>query len=160
MAGASQNAARLGHQREDVAGADDIGSNGVFRRGSLHGTRAVGGGDAGGDAFGGLDGDGELGAEAGAVALHHQRQAETLAALAVHRHADQATGVLGHEVDVFGAHGLGGHDQVAFVLAVFVIHQDDHLALTNVLEQFFDAVECHGQFLNSSDSRFRPGKLR
>ncbi|SST08960.1 Uncharacterised protein [Acinetobacter baumannii] len=142
--GASQGTARLGHQREDVAGADDVGGHGVLRRRSLHGAGAVRGGDAGGDALGGLDGDSELGAEAGAVALHHQRQAEALATLAGHRHADQAAGMLDHEVDVFGADAFGGHDQVAFVLAVLVIHQDDHLALADVFDQFVDRVECHG----------------
>ena len=51
--------------------------------------------------------------------------------------------MLGHEVDVFGLAAFGGHDQVAFVLAVFVIHEDDHLALADVFNQFFDAIERH-----------------
>ncbi|MNP62402.1 hypothetical protein D3C76_1576770 [compost metagenome] len=51
--------------------------------------------------------------------------------------------MLGHEVDVLGLAALGGHDQVAFVLAVFVIHEDDHLALADVFNQFFDAIERH-----------------
>ncbi|MCY1173795.1 hypothetical protein D9M73_139700 [compost metagenome] len=143
MAGAGQGAARLGHQREDVAGADDVFGLGVARGGRLHGARTIGGGNTGGDAFGGLDRHGELGAEARAVARRHQRQLQRFATLAGHRHADQATGVLGHEVDVLGLAALGGHDQVAFVLAVFVIHEDDHLALADVFNQFFDAIERH-----------------
>ncbi|MNC24362.1 hypothetical protein D3C75_724150 [compost metagenome] len=51
--------------------------------------------------------------------------------------------MLGHEVDVLGAHALGGHDQVAFVLAILVIHENDHLALANVLDQLGDIVERH-----------------
>ncbi|MCY1279753.1 hypothetical protein D9M69_553830 [compost metagenome] len=144
MAGTGQHTARLGHQREDVAGADDVVGLGTLGGGHLHGACAVGGGDAGGHAFGGFDGHGELGAEAGAVARRHQRQLQQLAALAGHRHADQATGEAGHEVDVLGLHALGGHDQVAFVLAILVIHEDDHLALADVFDQFFDAVESHG----------------
>ncbi|KAF1053240.1 MAG: hypothetical protein GAK43_01527 [Stenotrophomonas maltophilia] len=143
VAGTGQHATGLGHQRENVPGADDIGSHGILGGGGLHGAGAVGGGDTGGHAFGGLDGNGELGAEARAIALHHQRQAQALATLTGHGHAHQTTGVLDHEIDVFGAGALGGHDQVAFVLAVFVIHEDDHLALTDVFYQFFDRVECH-----------------
>ncbi len=143
VASAGQGTAGLGHQRENVAGADDVFSLGVFRRSRLHGACAVGSGNTGGHAFGRFDGHGELGAEAGTVARRHQGQLEQLATLAAHRHADQATGVLGHEVDVFGLAALGGHDQVAFVLAVFVIHEDDHLALADVFNQFFDAIERH-----------------
>src|SRR5690606_25162372 len=104
---------------------------------------AVGGGDAGGNAFRRLDGHGEVGGVAGAVVEHHQRQVELLAALLGQGQADQAAGVSGHEVDVFRAYLLGGNDEVAFVLAIPVIHQDDHFALANVFDDFFDAVQCH-----------------
>ncbi|MNK84608.1 hypothetical protein D3C87_1044600 [compost metagenome] len=143
VAGTGQGTAGLGHQREDVARADDVFSLGITGGGSLHGARTVGGGNAGGHAGGRFDRYSELGAETGTVARCHQRQLEQFAALAAHRHADQATGVLGHEVDVLGLAALGGHDQVAFVLAVFVIHEDDHLALADVFNQFFDAIERH-----------------
>ena len=143
MPGTRQHAARLRHQRKDVAGADDVIGGRIRRGSSLHGARAVSGRNTGADADGGLDGDGKLGAKTGAVALHHQRQLQPLAALQTHRHADQATAVASHEVDVLGLAGLGGHDQVAFVLAVFVIHQDDHLAGANIFDQFFDAVQFH-----------------
>ncbi len=42
VAGTGQHAAGLGHQREDVAGADDVFGLGAFRRGGLHGACAVG----------------------------------------------------------------------------------------------------------------------
>ncbi len=143
MAGTRQHATGLGHQREDVPWADDVLGLGIACGGGLHGTGAVGGRDAGGDAFGRLDRHGELGTEARTVARRHQRQLERFAALAGHRHADQATGMLGHEVDVLGLAALGCHDDVAFVLAVFVIHEDDHLALADVFHQLFDTVERH-----------------
>jgi len=65
----------------------------------------------------------------GFVFIGHQRQAQLLATLAGQRQADQAAAVARHEVDVLGAGKRGCHDQVAFVLAVLVIHDDDHLAL-------------------------------
>ena len=55
VAGADQHAARLlRHHREDVAGLT-MSAALAWRHGGLHGARAVGGGDAGGDALGGLD---------------------------------------------------------------------------------------------------------
>ena len=143
MAGTRQHATGLRHQREDMAGADDVIGGCIRCCGSLDGARAISSGDTGADADCGLDRDSKLGTKAGAVTLHHQRQLQALAALQAHRHADQATAVTRHEVDVLSLTGLTGHDQIAFVLAVFVIHQDDHLAGANIFDQFFDAVEFH-----------------
>ena len=47
-----------------------------------------------------------------------------------------------------GAHVLGGHDQVAFVLTVLVVHDDDHPAGTQVLEDLVDGIEWHVAFLD------------
>jgi hypothetical protein len=94
--------------------------------GGLHRARPVGGGDAGGDALGGLDRNGEGGAVRCLVVARHQRQAELTAARFGQRQADQAAAVGGHEVDGLGRDVLGGHHEVALVLAVFFIDQDDH----------------------------------
>ena len=48
--------------------------------------------------------------------------------LALDRHADHAAGVADHERHRLGRHGLGGHDEVALVLAVGVVDDDDDLA--------------------------------
>ena len=45
----------------------------------------------------------------------------------------------GHEVDGVGRHELGGHHEVALVLAVLVVDDDDHLAGGDVLERLLDA---------------------
>ena len=55
--------------------------------------------------------------------------------------ADQAAAVLGHEVDGFGRDFFGGHGEVAFVFAVFVVDQDDHAALADFFDGFFDGGE-------------------
>ncbi len=144
VAGTRQYATRLRHQREDVARADDVFGFRSARHGSLHGPRTVCGGNAGGHAFSRLDGNGELGAETGTIARRHQRQFEQLTALAGHRHADQAAGEACHEVDVLGGDAFGGDDDVALVLAVLVIHEDDHLAGADVFDQFFSGIERHG----------------
>ena len=43
-----------------------------------------------------------------------------------------------HEVDGFGGNELGGHEQVAFVFAVFGIGDDDHFAGFEVSQDFGD----------------------
>ena len=63
------------------------------------------------------------------------------AALAGQRQAHQAARVRDHEVDVGRAHQLGGHDQVAFVLAVLVVDDHDHAAGADFVEQFGDGCK-------------------
>ena len=69
-----------------------------------------------------------------AVVLGHQRQAKLLDPLARQRQADQATRMLGHEVDRFGRGALRGNYEVALVFAVLVIDQDEHPALAGFLD--------------------------
>ena len=64
----------------------------------------------------------------GAVARRHRRQLQALAALARQRQADQAAAEARHEVDRLGRDVVGGEHQVALVLAVFLVDQDDHAA--------------------------------
>ena len=112
------------------------------RDGGPHGVRAVVGRDAGGDALGGLDRHREVGALLAVGVADHQRQAQLRAALAGQRQADQAAAEARHEVDVLGAHQARGHEQVAFVLAVLVVDDDDHAAGGEVGEDVLDAVEA------------------
>jgi hypothetical protein len=91
VAGADQHAF-AGGDREDVAGLHDV-VGGVLGHGDLDGARAVGGGNAGGDAFGGFDGDGEGGAELVPL-FAPSGQAELLAALFGQGQADQAAACL------------------------------------------------------------------
>ena len=98
---------------------------------------AVRGADAGGDAHFCVDGFGESRAMDARVDQRHERQMEFIAALLGEREADQAAAKLGHEVDGFGRDFFGGHGEVAFVFAVFVVDQDDHAALSDFLDGFF-----------------------
>ena len=47
----------------------------------------------------------------------------------------------GHEVDDLGRDVLGRAHQVALVLAVLTVQDDDRLALAQVLDHFRDVVE-------------------
>ncbi len=69
---------------------------------------------------------------------HHQRNLELVEPLAGHRHADQAAAVRGHEVDDLRRHLLGRDRQVAFVLAILVVDDDDHLAAADGVDGVLD----------------------
>ena len=66
-------------------------------------------------------------------------QAELVAALRRQREADQPAPLLGHEVDRLGRRELGGERQVALVLAVLVVADDDHPPGADLLQRLFDA---------------------
>ncbi len=74
--------------------------------------------------------------------------------LARQRQADQAAAVLGHEVDRRGRRHLRRDDEVALVLAAFVVDQDEHPAVARFLDDFLgrrgDFDEAHaGAIANS-----------
>jgi len=108
------------------------------RDGRADGGGAVDRRDAAADAVAGVDRDRERGTEWRPVLAHHHRQAELLALVLGERQADEPPAVRGHEVDVLRRDTLGGDAQVALVLPVLVVHQDDHAAGADVLQRLLD----------------------
>ena len=141
---AHQHAAGLRDQREHVPRLDDVLGLRILRGGHLHGERPVVRRDAGGDALGGLDRDGEVGAVARAVLLHHRPQPEALGMRLGDRHADQAAPVLREEVDLVRAYIVRGEHEVALVLAVLVVDQDDDLAGADRADDLDDRADGDG----------------
>ena len=142
MAGAAEHPAGQRAEREDVAGPVE-----VFRaRGGVDegadGDGAIVGGDAGGDAAAGVHGGGEGGAVRLGVVAHHQADLEVVEALAQHGHADEAAAVAGHEVHRLRGDLVGGHQEVALVLAILVVHHHQHPARPDLLDGFLDGGEC------------------
>ena len=76
-----------------------------------------------------------------AVLAGHAFEAEGVGAFVGDRDADEAAPVGGHEVDGFGGDFFGGHDEVAFVLTVFVVGDDDHAPGAEFGEDVFDGVK-------------------
>ena len=115
---------------------------------------AVGRGDAGRHALARLDRDGERGAERRLVVVGHRAQAELVGALLGQAEADQAARVRRHEVDRLGRRELRGDRQVALVLAVRVVDDDDDAALADLLDRLLDRGErrrhCHARRLRST----------
>ena len=149
MACPAENAARIRHQRKDMTRLNQIRSLCAPGNGGLNRAGTIRGGNAGGHAFSGLDREGELGPETGMIAVNHQRQTELLTAGTGHWHADQTTTKPRHEIDGLRRAEFRSHHQIAFVFAIFVIHQDDHLALPDICNDLFYAVQCHNLFAPS-----------
>ena len=88
--------------------------------------------------------------ERGALALgvlgarHHQRELELVEAGALHRQADHAARVADHERHLLGRHPVGRDDEVALVLAVFVVDDHDELTAPHGVDGSLDFVERHG----------------
>ena len=144
LADALEHAAGLRAQREHVTGLHEIVRRRVGVDRDLDRVAAVGGRDAGRDAFARLDRDRERGAERRLVVLGHRAQAELVGALLGEAEADQPARVRRHEVDRLRRRELRGDRQVAFVLAVLVVDDDDHAALADLLDRLFDSGERCG----------------
>ena len=144
LASTLQDAAVLRLQREDVPRLDEVIGAGVGIDRDLDRASAVGRRDPRGHAVAGLDRDRERGVERGLVLRRHQVEPELVAPLARQRQADQAAAVLGHEVDRLRGRELGGHREVALVLAVLVVADDDHPAPADLLDRLLNRTEGCG----------------
>ncbi len=86
----------------------------------------------------GVDAHGERRALALGVRRDHERQVEVLDPFRGEWDADEPGGVGQEERDLLGRDRIGRHDQVAFVLAVFVVDDHHDLAATNGLDRILD----------------------
>src|SRR6266478_3794262 len=141
LAGADEDAALAGAQREDVARTSEILRLGLGINGGEDGDGAVGGADAGGDAKACVHRFRKRGTVDGSVDRRHEREVELIAALLGEGEADEAAAVLSHKVDGVRGDFFGGHGEVAFVFAVLVVNEDDHAALANFFDSFLDGGE-------------------
>ena len=156
LAGAHQNAALPGAQREHVPRADQIARLGVGRHRHLDRAGSIRGGDPGGDAGGRLDRHGEGGAERRGVLLDHQRQAQLADPVLGQGEADQPAAVRGHEVDGLGSHLLRGHHQIALVLPSLVVGEDHHPPAADVLQRALDERDAVLVAMGRSGHRLTP----
>ncbi len=104
-------------------------------------ARAILRGDPGRDALARLDRDGEGGTERRLVVIRHRPQVELVAALRSQAEADQPAPVRRHEVDRLGSDELRGDRQVALVLAIRVVDDDDEAPRADVLDRLLDRRE-------------------
>ena len=126
---------------EDVAGLDEVARAGRGVDSDLDRAGPVLRGDPGGDALARLDDHGERGAERRLVLVGHLAQPQLVAAFLGQAEADEPAGVRDHEVDRLGRRELGRDRQVALVLAVLVVDDDDEAALADLLDRLLDGRE-------------------
>ncbi len=131
VAGTLEHAALGVAQREDVTGTGKVA--GTCRRITqrLDRDRPIRCGDPGGRAVAVVDGVHERRALRLGVVVDHQRNVERLEAVAREWRADHARGVTDEKGDGLGGGVLGRHDEVALVLAVLVVDDDDDLTATD-----------------------------
>ena len=53
------------------------------------------------------------------------------------RRTKHAPALTQHEIHLFRGDGLGGRDEVSLILTVLVIHDDDELSLTEIVNRLF-----------------------
>ena len=138
VAGAPQNTTPHRAQGKNVARTREVvgAHERVDERADRDGT--VVGRGAGGDSPLGVHGDRERGAHGGGIVGDHHRDLELVQTLTEQRDADQAPTVLRHEVHRFRGHPVGRHHEVAFVLAIFVVHDEEDAPLTDLLDALLD----------------------
>ena len=158
VAGTAQHPAVLGAQRNHVPRLGEIVGHAGRIGQQPHGGGPVGCRNTGSHTDFGVDGDGVGGAVLVLVDGVHGQQPEPVADRAVQRDAEVAGGVAHHEGHQLRGGLLGGEDQVAFVLAILVIDDDDGLARRDVGDRPFDGVQSG--HLASMDHRTRASSLR
>ena len=92
--------------------------------------------------------------------IDHLRQVERGDPLGRHRHADHAARVLADEGHVLGPAQLRGHDEVALVLALLVVDDDDHPPAADLLDGVLDRREGRSGRDELRGAGARPGALR
>ncbi len=122
-------------RRDDMLGA----LGGVDGDGD--GARAIAGRDAGRHTVARLDRDGEGGFVAGAVLGAHQVEAELVDPFLAQREADQAAAMGRHEVDRGRRRHLRGDDEIALILAVLVVDEDEHAAVAGLVDDLLGRGE-------------------
>ncbi len=141
VAGSTQHPAVLGAQRHHVTGFGEVVLHARRVGQQPHGGGPVGRGDTRPDTVFRVDGDGVGGSVLVLVDRIHRKQTQPVADGAIQRHAEVAGGVADHEGHQFRGRHFGGEDQIALVLAVLIVDDDDGLARGDVGNRPFDGVQ-------------------
>ncbi len=141
LPGTDEHAALARLKREHVPRPRQVRRTRVRIDGGEHGRRAIAGGDPRRRDALGFDGYREGSTEVRRVLRHHLRQVQLRQPLLGHRQADQAAPVRHHEVDGVRRDLLRRDCQVALVLAILVVDDDDHAAVADRLDRLLDGGE-------------------
>ena len=143
VAAALTHAAVDSAQRQHMAGADHARRGRCRVREHVERARAVGRTDAGGHAVCGIDADRVRRRTGVLIGLDHGRQIQRIGEVGGHRCADEAGRPAHRPRDPLGGGELGREDDIALVLAVLVVGDDDGATGSQRLEGFFDGGKAH-----------------
>ena len=90
-----------------------------------------------------IDGDGKRRLVIVRVVLHHLTNLQLVETAADDRRTDEPLRVRRHEIHVLGRQLLGGDDDVALVLAILIVHDDEHFPVLNILDCLFNRCKIH-----------------
>src|SRR5574344_773433 len=138
VTGAAEHAFFLGVQRGNVTGTAERAGNGLRIRKRENRRGAVRCGNARGAALDLVHHDGERRAEGGGIVFRLAREAELAAAGFRERRAEDSAAFLEHKVHLIRRNLLRRDDEVAFVLAVLVIHDDKEFTFAEIIDGVFD----------------------
>ena len=143
VSGSTQYALVLGIEGIDVSGTSE-----VLRLGVGIGQCANCGGTvvcahSSGATFQQVYRNGEWCAQHAGVVLYLVFQFQFLGTAHGDGGAEYASSVLEHEVYLLWCNQFGCGDEVAFVLAVFIVHNYNKLTLFEVLERVLDGTQCN-----------------
>jgi hypothetical protein len=132
-------------KRRNVSGAPQVGRHSIRVNCNLNGSRAVLGAYTSSDAkpLVGIDGHRERRPKFLGVRLGLLRKIELIGALTRESEADPAARFTDHEVDQLGRDELRGANEIAFVLAILVVRDDDKLAGFDIGNGLLDCSELH-----------------
>src|SRR5215470_1426619 len=137
----AQDAAGHGAEGKDVARTGEVvrAREGIDEGADGHG--AVVGRDSRGDAAPGVHTYREGGAEGCGVVVDHHGDLQLVQAIGEHGHAHEAAALHDHEVYGFWGGFVGGHEEVPFVLAILVVHDDEDPPCADLLHRLLDLRE-------------------
>ena len=128
MAGAHQHAAVARDERKHMAGPDEIGRAHIAVGERAHRVAALLGGNAGGQPVPDIDRDGEGGAERRVVGRHHRLRCRRAASSAVSGAQTMPQQLRMMKAIFSGVQSAAAQIEIALVLAVVVVGDDDDLA--------------------------------
>ena len=141
VAGSAQNPSLFGSQGKEMARGHKIAlfSPGIDK--GLHSCRPIEGRDSGGGGSPGIHRYGKSGLHGLGILKGHQGQLQLIQPLSNHGDADQAPSMADHEVYGLRRRLFCRQDQVALVLPIFIVQDNDKAARLDLLYRLFYRAE-------------------
>ena len=140
MAGAHEHPAFLGDQRKHMARPHEVARAHIAVGERAHGIGTLLRRDAGRQAMADIDRDGKGGTERRIVARHHRIEMQPPRFIVRQGRADDARGMADDERHLFGRAQRSGDEQIALILPIVVVGDDDDLAACESADDGVDAL--------------------